>query len=109
MLFSAFDNNPDHAVKGSLNIYVAFLDSAGTWTSPIELGSAVNTPFDELSPYLLPDMRTLYFSSQGHGSLGGLDIFVTTRLDDSWTNWSTPVNVGKDINTTGKDWIEPRR
>lgn len=109
MLFSAFDNNPDHAVKGSLNIYVAFLDSAGAWTSPIELGSAVNTPFDELSPYLLPDMRTLYFSSQGHGSLGGLDIFVTTRLDDSWTNWSTPVNVGKEINTTGNDWIEPRR
>ena len=108
MLFTAYDENDNYAVKGSLNIYVTLLDSTGVWTSPIELGSVVNTPYDERSPYLLPDLRTLYFSSQGHGSLGGLDIFVTTRLDDSWIHWSRPVNVSKEINTTDDEWIEAR-
>ena len=108
MLFAAYDENDNYAVKGSLNIYVTLLDSTGVWNTPIRLGSSVNTPYDERSPYLLPDLRTLYFSSQGHGSLGGLDIFVTTRLDDSWTHWSRPVNVGKEINTTGDDWVEAK-
>ena len=108
MLFTAYDENDNYAVKGSLNIYVALLDSTGVWNTPIRLGSSVNTPYDERSPYLLPDLRTLYFSSQGHGSLGGLDIFVTTRLDDSWIHWSRPVNVSKEINTTDDDWIEAR-
>ena len=49
-------------------------------------------------------MKTLYFSSSGHGSIGDLDIFMSTRLsDDSWTQWSTPVNLGKEINTTQSD------
>ncbi len=109
MLFAAYDDNHNQTVKGSLNIYAAFVDSTGAWGTPIELGSAINTPYDERSPYLLPDMRTLYFSSEGHGSLGGLDIFVTTRLDDSWVHWSMPVNVGKEINTTGNDWIEAKK
>ena len=109
ILLAAYDENHSQAVKGSVNLYVAFVDSTGAWSTPIELGPAVNTPYDERSPYLLPDMRTLYFSSQGHGSLGGLDIFVTTRLDDSWVNWSVPVNVSKEINTSGNDWVEARR
>ncbi len=103
LLFVANGDGHGQAVKDSPNIYVSLLDSTGTWSTPIELGPAVNTPYDERAPYLLPDMRTLYFSSEGHGAIGGMDVFVTTRLDDSWTNWSQPVNLGKGINTTGDD------
>ena len=99
-------DSADYELESSANLYVSFLDSLGNWSEPIELGNMVNTPFDERSPHLLPDMRTLYFSSEGHGSLGGLDVFVTTRLDDSWTHWSEPTNIGKGINTSSDDRIK---
>ncbi len=105
LLFAA-RQRADHELESSANLYVSFLDSLGNWSEPIELGNMVNTPFDERSPHLLPDMRTLYFSSEGHGSLGGLDVFVTTRLDDSWTHWSKPTNIGKGINTSSDDKIK---
>ena len=103
ILFAAMKRS-DHEADSSLNLYVSLLDSLGNWGNPIELGPTVNTPFDERSPYLHSDMRTLYFSSEGHGSLGQMDLYVSTRLDDSWTQWSTPINVGKEINSTGDDW-----
>jgi len=56
------------------------------------------------SPFLHPDMKTLYFCSDGHGGLGKLDVFKTTRLDDTWTNWTEPINLGKEINTSEKEW-----
>ncbi len=74
------------------------------WGSLVSLGSNVNTPGNERTPYLHPDMQTLYFSSDGRGGLGGMDVFMTTRQGDSWTSWSRPVNLGRDINTTGTDW-----
>lgn len=94
----------DREADSSLNLYVSHLDSHGRWGKPTELGKAINTPFDERSPYLHPDMRTLYFSSEGHGSIGQMDMYVATRIDDSWTNWSEPVNIGKEANTSGDDW-----
>gem|GEM_PF-1084976 len=74
------------------------------WGSLVNLGSNVNTPGNERTPYLHPDMRTLYFSSDGRGGLGGMDVFMTTREGDSWTSWSRPINLGRDINTVGTDW-----
>ena len=106
LLFSAYGKCPNHAVQDSYNLYVSFLDSTGAWGKPIELGITVNTPFAERFPHLHPDLHTLYFSSEGHGSIGGLDVFMTTRLDDSWTHWSQPVNIGKGINTTHDDRIK---
>lgn len=103
LLLTTMSRTP-REVDSSLNIYVSFLTDSGQWTSPVELGPTVNTPFDERSPYLHPDMRTLYFSSEGHGSLGQMDLFVTTRLDDTYTRWSTPVGVAPPINTSGDDW-----
>ncbi len=94
----------DREVDSSLNIYVSLMDDKGQWSNPFEIGADVNTAYDERSPYLHPDMRTLYFSSEGHGSLGQMDVFMTTRLDDSYTRWSTPVNIGHEINTVGDDW-----
>ena len=56
-------------------------------------------------PFLHPDMHTLYFSSDGHGTLGDLDVFKTTRLNDnSWTEWSEPVNLGAQINSPRQEW-----
>jgi outer membrane protein OmpA-like peptidoglycan-associated protein len=88
----------------SPNIYVSLLGENGEWGKPFELGPTINTPYIDRSPFLHPDMKTLYFASEGHGSLGGLDVYMTTRLNpDSWTEWSEPINLGKQINTAGND------
>ncbi len=89
---------------GNLDIYVSELTNKG-WTKPINLGKIINTPFAERSPFLHSDMKTLYFSSEGHGSLGGMDVFKCTRLNDtSWTEWSEPENLGKAINTSQDEY-----
>ena len=88
---------------GNTDIYVA-VESAGG-TEVINLGATINTPYSEYSPFLHPDGKTLYFSSDGHAGLGGLDVFKATRLrDDSWTEWSEPENLGKEINGPFNDW-----
>lgn len=87
------------------NIFVCELNDKGEWSDPIDLGPTINTMGCERSPFLHPDMKTLYFTSNGHGSLGGLDMFVSTRLADTcWTCWSEPVNLGKEYNTSNDDW-----
>ena len=88
----------------NLDIYVALKNDQGNWQDVINLGQQINTPFLDRSPFLHPDMKTLYFSSTGHGGFGKMDVFKTTRLDDTWTNWSTPVNLGREINTSNNDW-----
>jgi outer membrane protein OmpA-like peptidoglycan-associated protein len=89
---------------GNTDIFVCLKTKEG-WSQPINLGSVINTPYAERSPFLHPDGKTLYFSSEGHYGLGRLDVFKTTRLrDDSWTEWSEPVNLGKEINGVGEDW-----
>jgi len=90
--------------NNNLDIYVALKNEEGKWQDVINLGQQINTPFLDRSPFLHPDMQTLYFSSTGHGGFGEMDVFKTTRLDDSWTNWSTPVNLGREINTSNNDW-----
>lgn len=92
------------SIMGNMDIYVSEKKD-GTWQEPINLGESINTPFAERSPYLHPDGKTLYFSSDGHYGLGGLDVYKTTRLSDtSWTEWSEPVNLGKEINSILDDW-----
>jgi len=89
---------------GNADLFVSIKGIDGEWQSPINLGDVINTPYLERSPFLHPDMKTLYFSSDGHAGFGRMDVFKTTRLDDSWTNWSKPVNLGKAINTPQNDW-----
>lgn len=86
---------------GSLDLYVSFLTDDTTWTTPLHLGDVINTGGVEDDPFLAADNKTLYFSSNGHLGYGSRDIFVSTRLDDSWTNWSEPKNLGPKINTVG--------
>lgn len=86
------------------DLYISFLSVKGKWSKAQSLSKIINTPQVERSPYIHPDMRTLYFSTNARGGLGGLDVFKTTRLDDSWLNWSEPIHLGRNANTTGDDW-----
>lgn len=89
---------------GERDLYVSFHKGEGNWTKPKNLGRTINTVGIESSVFLAADGKTLYFSSNGHYNYGGLDIFMSKRLDDSWTNWSEPKNLGPNINTYGNDF-----
>lgn len=86
--------------KGDRDLYVSFMQDDSVWTEPLSLGSVLNTAGEESSPFLALDDKTLYFASNGFSGYGGTDIYVSKRLDDTWTNWSEPENLGPDINTT---------
>jgi hypothetical protein len=87
---------------GEEDLYVSH-KVAGKWSEPISLGNTINTIGFEISPFLSADGKRLYFASNGHRGLGGSDILYSDRLDDTWTNWSKPVNIGNIINTEGFD------
>ncbi|MBS1754735.1 MAG: OmpA family protein [Ferruginibacter sp.] len=92
--------------KGSFDndIYVSFLEGNDIWTAPKSLGKKINLPdYNEMSPFIAADGVTLYFASDRPGGIGEMDIWMSKRLDDSWTKWSDPVNVGKPINTEGSE------
>ncbi len=82
---------------GQRDLYVSFWDGEVA-TEPINMGGVINTDLEEASPYLAADNKTLYFASKGHEGYGGYDIFVTRRLDESWTNWTEPENLGPAVN-----------
>lgn len=86
---------------GGLDIYYSTLLPNGQWGSPINLGPTINTPFNEESPFLMNDNETLVFSSQGHNSMGGYDIFSSKRIGQNI--WSSPSNMGYPISTTDDD------
>lgn len=85
--------------RGGRDLYVSFQKKDSAWTEPLNLGSVLNTANDESAPFLASDDKTLYFSSNGFSGFGGADVYVSTRLDDTWTNWSEPQNMGPDINS----------
>lgn len=85
---------------GAEDLYVSFLENE-EWTEPANLGNAINTKFQEMTPYLAADNATLYFASNGYDGLGSRDIYMSQRLDDAWTNWSKPVNLGRPVNSEG--------
>jgi len=88
---------------GSDDVYITLRGNDGKWLEPKNLGRGINTQFQELSPSLSDDLQTLYFSSNGRKGEGSFDVFYSTRLDDSFTNWSEPVNLGTAINTEGRE------
>ena len=89
--------------RGVEDLYVTIRNGDGKWSEPRNLGAVINTQFQELSPALSNDGRTLYFSSNGRKGKGSFDVYTATRLDDSWTNWSEPINVGNPVNSEGRD------
>lgn len=85
---------------GAADLYMSEKNHLGLWGIPQNLGSIVNTPLSENSPFLAADGKTLYFSSTGHPGMGGADIFYTVFENGKW---STPQNLGKPINSGGND------
>lgn len=87
--------------KGEMDIYLSVKNQDGDWGNPVLLGSNVNTNLNEDTPFITPDGKRLYFSSQGHTNIGGYDVFYVEKMADG--SWSKPVNVGYPINTTDDD------
>ena len=89
--------------QGDRDLYVTFMNADSSWSEPINLGDVVNSAGEESAPFLASDDKTLYFSSTGFSGYGGNDVYVTRRLDDTWTNWSEPENLGPEINSPLED------
>jgi outer membrane protein OmpA-like peptidoglycan-associated protein len=94
------------AIKGSdgrtqRDILVTSIGDNSDWTEPVSVSDKINTTGDEMSVFIHPDDQTLYFSSDGHPGLGGLDIFMSKRTATG--EWSEPVNLGYPINTGGDE------
>jgi outer membrane protein OmpA-like peptidoglycan-associated protein len=88
---------------GDRDIYISFRQPNGTWSEPLNVGGNINTAAEEAAPFMADDNKTLYFSSGGYPGQGGLDIYVSKRLDDTYTKWSPPENLGKAMNTKFDD------
>src|SRR5688572_28982105 len=88
---------------GDRDLYVTFMNPDSSWAEPLNLGDVVNTAGEESAPFLASDDKTMYFSSNGFSGYGGTDIYVTRRLDDTWTKWSEPENLGPEINSPLED------
>jgi len=88
---------------GDLDLFVSH--KCGTvWSEPMNLGALVNTAGFEGAPHLAPDGRTVYFASNGRDDRRGkTDLYVTRRLDDTWTNWTAPVNLGSCVNSAEEE------
>jgi hypothetical protein len=82
---------------GELDLWVSEKDETGDWGIPANLGNMVNTPYNEESPFISMDGNTLTFSSEGHGSMGGYDIFLSKFSDGKW---GKPINIGYPVSTT---------
>lgn len=89
--------------RGTSDLYISFLQKDGTWSEPKNLGTKVNTTGAECCAFLAADDVTLFYSSDGMNGFGDNDIYITRRLDDSWQNWSDPLNIGRPVNSEGWD------
>ena len=94
-----FTSNRDGG-QGNLDIYVSEKDNNGDWGPAVNLGAAVNTPFNEDTPFITKNDSLLFFSSEGHNSMGGYDNFKSQKIG---TVWKAPENLGYPLNTTDDD------
>jgi hypothetical protein len=94
-----FTSNRDGG-NGGLDIYLSEKDSIGEWGPAANLGTTVNTVFNEDTPFITLNDSLLYFSSEGHSGMGGYDIY---RSHGSGKTWKSPDNMGFPINTTDDD------
>jgi len=93
-------NQPEESFGGK-DIYMSVKKEAG-WDVPVNIGPVINTKYDEDAVYYDSDTKTLYFSSKGHNTMGGYDIFKS-KYDNQNNQWTTPVNMGFPINSPSDD------
>lgn len=86
--------------QGGLDIYMSEKDAAGEWGVPVNLGTKVNTPYNEDYPFITANDSLLFFCSEGHKSMGGYDIFRSRKTEGGW---GSPENLGYPVNTTDDD------
>lgn len=91
------------AAVGREDLYVTFKEQDGSWAKPKNLGNTINSVGFEISPFYHEEDSMLYFASNGHEGAGDADIFRSKRLDDTWTKWSKPENLGPIFNGEGFD------
>lgn len=96
-----FASNKEDGLGGT-DIYVSKKLSDGSWDKPVSIGDVINTPYDEDCPFIHPDGKTLYFSSKGHNTMGGFDIFIS-KYDVEKKAWGKPENFGYPISTAHDD------
>ena len=75
----------------------------GDWSLPQNLGPTINSPYDEDAPFMHADGQTMFFSSNGHGTMGGYDIFKSALLEPEGNTWTEPENMGSPLNTVNDD------
>ena len=90
---------------GGLDLYECTREIGGPWSTPVNLGPKINTSGEEGFPFIADD-GTLYFASDGHGGLGGLDIYSTTQVKtgNKLSSWTDPENLGAPVNTSSDDF-----
>lgn len=107
-VYSFFVNNKENVIlitmynnlsEGHEDLFVSLKSEDGRWRDPIYLGHDVNTEGYETSPFLTDDGKTMFFTSDGFEGFGDGDVYMSKRLDDTWLNWSTPENLGKEVNS----------
>jgi len=86
---------------GRMDIWMSVRNNNGKWSEPENLGPVINTRGREMSPFIHPDNRTMFFASDGHLGMGGMDLFYTVRGEDG--QWQEPVNLGYPINTFAEE------
>jgi len=101
-LYFCSENPKDNKGLGLHDIFKSVKNEKGEWGEPENLGEVINTEYDERTVFIHPDGKTLYFSSQGHNSMGGFDLFRSV-YNDSLKKWSNPVNLGYPVNSTDDD------
>jgi tetratricopeptide (TPR) repeat protein len=84
---------------GGLDLWMSLKLPNGNWATPINMGEPINTPYDEDFPHIMPDGKNMFFSSTGHTSMGGYDVFKT-KLNGTTGKWSKPQNFGYPVNNT---------
>jgi len=99
LLFFTSDRDEGY---GGRDIYVAHKLADGSWGNVENLGPLINTPNDEDAPFIHPDGKRLYFSSTGHQSMGGFDVFVS-EWNAEKKRWRKAYNVGYPVNTADDD------
>lgn len=99
MLLSMESND----TRGVEDLYVIKKKPDGSWSMAKNLGYQLNSEFQELTPFLAEDNKTLFFATNRPGGQGSFDLYYTIRQDESWRNWSKPINLGKAINTSGAE------